>query len=57
MRSWTSADALLYAIAVGAEPGGPADRAGVHHREHRGQAAAGPADLLQRGDGRRHVPA
>ena len=37
--SWTSKDALLYAVGVGAG----VDELAVHHREHQRRAAAGAA--------------
>ena len=47
-HSWTSKDALLYAVGVGAGAVDPLRRAGLHHREHQRRPAAGAAD-----DGRR----
>ena len=44
-RSWTSKDALLYAVGVGAGLGDPLAGTRVHHRELRGRNPAGAADV------------
>ena len=50
--SWTSKDALLYAVSIGAG----AERAGVHDREHQRRRAAGLPDVPGRDGLRRRRP-